>query len=447
MKEKKEVYKIKPLTEGKKNIIANLIEEYDIKTTEDIQEALKDLLGGTIKSMLEAEMDEHIGYRKYQHSDGTNYRNGTKKKNVRSTYGEFQVDIPQDRNSTFDPQIVKKRQKDISEIDHISSCFDISTSTSSLRSISFLITLSFNLIISSKYFSFISPLYFLSNSSITLGLLYRANRCIIVGDPLQVEPVMTVTSTLIRAIANKYRLNELKKEFNIAGKIFNYTSPSLSIQTLADYANLYYGKIGETEVGCPLVVHRRCLSPMFDISNKISYDNRMINKCMPDKVKVDYVLEKNDFLDVEGQEKGNGDHYVKKQGDKIIEIIKNSKVKVFEKNKNLYIISPFTTVINGLKKDIKKEFKDEKNINIWCDNCLGTVHKFQGKDADSVILLLGCDENSKTSAQWAAQQANILNVAATRAKKRFVIIGDYNIWGEFEFFKDAKEILDDFNKE
>ena len=78
MKEKKEVYKVKPLTEGKKNIIANLIEEYDIKTTEDIQEALKVLLGCTIKSMLEAEMDEHIGYEKYKHSDDNNYRNGTK---------------------------------------------------------------------------------------------------------------------------------------------------------------------------------------------------------------------------------------------------------------------------------------------------------------------------------------------------------------------------------
>lgn len=117
MKNKKEVYKVKPLTEAKKNIISTLIQEYDIKTAEDIQEALKDLLGGTIKSMLEAEMDEHIGYEKYQHSDGNNYRNGTKKKNVRSTYGEFQVEVPQDRNSTFDPQIVKKRQKDISEID------------------------------------------------------------------------------------------------------------------------------------------------------------------------------------------------------------------------------------------------------------------------------------------------------------------------------------------
>ena len=280
-----------------------------------------------------------------------------------------------------------------------------------------------------------------------MGLLYRANRCIIVGDPLQVEPVMTVTSTLIRAIANKYELNKLEKEFNIAGKIFNYTSPSLSIQTLADYANLYYGKIGETEVGCPLVVHRRCLSPMFDISNRISYDNRMINKCMPDKKPIDYVLEKNEFIDVKGQEAGNGNHYVKEQGDKIIEIIKdcieNREINVFDNFKNLYVISPFTTVINGLKNDIKKAFKDqdEKKVKDWCDNCLGTVHKFQGKEANSVILLLGCDNNSKSSAQWAAQAANILNVAATRAKKRFAIIGDLELWGKLNFFKDAKEIL------
>ena len=284
-----------------------------------------------------------------------------------------------------------------------------------------------------------------------MGLLYRANRCIIVGDPLQVEPVMTVTSTLIRAIANKYELNKLEKEFNIAGKIFNYTSPSLSIQTLADYANLYYGKIGETEVGCPLVVHRRCLSPMFDISNRISYDNRMINKCMPDKKPIDYVLEKNEFIDVKGQETGNGNHYVKEQGEKIIEIIKdcieNRGINVFENSKNLYVISPFTTVINGLKNDIKKAFKNEsEEVNNWCNTCLGTVHKFQGKEANSVILLLGCDNNSKSSAQWAAQAANILNVAATRAKKRFAIIGDLELWGKLNFFKDSKEVLDEFNK-
>lgn len=50
---KKNVHKVGPLTEGKKNIIASLLEEYDIESVEDIQEALKDLLGGTIKSMME----------------------------------------------------------------------------------------------------------------------------------------------------------------------------------------------------------------------------------------------------------------------------------------------------------------------------------------------------------------------------------------------------------
>ncbi|MDY2959503.1 MAG: IS256 family transposase [Hornefia sp.] len=117
MAKKKEVYHVKPLTEGKKNIIASLIEEYDIETADDIQEALKDLLGGTIKSMMEAEMDEHLGYESYERSKNDNYRNGTKRKKVRSNYGEFEIDVPQDRNSSFEPHVVKKRQKDISGID------------------------------------------------------------------------------------------------------------------------------------------------------------------------------------------------------------------------------------------------------------------------------------------------------------------------------------------
>lgn len=114
---KKEVYKVKPMTEGKKNIIQGLLEEYDIQTTDDIQEALKDLLGGTIQSMLEAEMDDHLGYGKYERSSEVNSRNGSKSKRVRSKYGEFDIDVPQDRHSTFEPQVVKKRQKDISAID------------------------------------------------------------------------------------------------------------------------------------------------------------------------------------------------------------------------------------------------------------------------------------------------------------------------------------------
>ncbi|MDT8718881.1 transposase, partial [Clostridium sp. 19966] len=66
------------LSEGKKNIIAALLDEYDIQSAEDIQDALKDLLGGTIQSMLEAEMDDHLGYAPYERSAGTNARNGKK---------------------------------------------------------------------------------------------------------------------------------------------------------------------------------------------------------------------------------------------------------------------------------------------------------------------------------------------------------------------------------
>ena len=62
-REKKPVHKVQ-MTEGKRQIIQQLLQEYDIETAEDIQAALKDLLGGTIKEMMEAEMDDHLGYEK-----------------------------------------------------------------------------------------------------------------------------------------------------------------------------------------------------------------------------------------------------------------------------------------------------------------------------------------------------------------------------------------------
>ena len=76
-REKKPVHKV-VMTEGKRNIIQQLLQEYDIETAEDIQDALKDLLGGTIKEMMEAEMDDHLGYQKSERSDSDDYRNGYK---------------------------------------------------------------------------------------------------------------------------------------------------------------------------------------------------------------------------------------------------------------------------------------------------------------------------------------------------------------------------------
>ena len=72
------------MTDGKRNIIRQLLEEYEIGSAQDIQDALKDLLGGTIKEMMESEMD---------------------------SYGSMKVEVPQDRNSTFEPQVVKKCRK------------------------------------------------------------------------------------------------------------------------------------------------------------------------------------------------------------------------------------------------------------------------------------------------------------------------------------------------
>lgn len=115
-RQKKPVHKVQ-MTEGKRNIIRQLLQEYDIESAQDIQDALKDLLGGTIKEMMEAEMDEHLGYEKSERSDNDDYRNGYKPKRVNSTYGSMEIQVPQDRQSTFEPQVVKKRQKDISDID------------------------------------------------------------------------------------------------------------------------------------------------------------------------------------------------------------------------------------------------------------------------------------------------------------------------------------------
>ena len=109
--------KREPMSEGKKNIIAELIEEYDIRTAKDIEDALRDLMGGTIQEMLETELDEHLGYSSYERSDSSNYRNGKKTKKIRGNLGETEIKVPQDRDGTFEPKVVKKRQKDISGIE------------------------------------------------------------------------------------------------------------------------------------------------------------------------------------------------------------------------------------------------------------------------------------------------------------------------------------------
>ena len=107
------------MSEGKKKIIAGLLEEYEIKSAMDLQNALKDLMGDTIQEMLESELEEDLGYERHEKTEEpkNNYRNGHKTKKLKSTMGELEISVPQDRNSEFEPKVVPKYKRDISEIE------------------------------------------------------------------------------------------------------------------------------------------------------------------------------------------------------------------------------------------------------------------------------------------------------------------------------------------
>lgn len=94
-----------------------LIKETKPKSAKDVQETLKDLFADKLKEMLEAELDEHLGYSKYDYKSTSNSRNGRSSKKVILNLGEFQLDVPRDRNSSFKPEVVKKNQTDISGIE------------------------------------------------------------------------------------------------------------------------------------------------------------------------------------------------------------------------------------------------------------------------------------------------------------------------------------------
>ena len=91
------------------------------------------MLGGTLKETMEAEMIRHRGYEKSERSNSDKARNGHKTKRVNSNYDNFSVEVPQDRKSTFAPQILPKRQKNISGIDRkIISMYGRGLSTSQI---------------------------------------------------------------------------------------------------------------------------------------------------------------------------------------------------------------------------------------------------------------------------------------------------------------------------
>ena len=102
--------------------------------------------------------------------------------------------------------------------------------------------------------------------------------------------------------------------------------------------------------------------------------------------------------------------------------------KILDKKEKdvVFVITPFSNVAYQLSRKLKNFFTrydaHGKPTNI------GTVHTFQGKEAPIVFFVLGADSQSAGAARWAVDAANIMNVAATRAKEEFYVIGDRKLY-------------------
>jgi len=268
-----------------------------------------------------------------------------------------------------------------------------------------------------------------------VGGLFRAKRAIFVGDPLQVEPVIQVED----------KLSEVLLEKNYISKSWN--SCKFSAQQIADRNNkwgTYFG-IGEHRiwVGAPLRVHRRCQNPMFNISNRIAYDDRMIyGKDNTHKSgKIEQIIGKSAWFDIESEAQKDS-HFVRKEADFLMKMLQRICKDEEFKNKlpSVYIISPFRSVAHETFKILSKNKKSwapagisEAELIVWLNRSIGTIHAFQGKEADTVFLILGGNISKPGAIVWVCEEPNILNVATTRAKNSFYIIGNSKIWNKGVF--------------
>ncbi len=107
------------MTRKNNSKLKELIAEYGIKDMNDVHEFVKMLTAETIQTALDSELDNELGYSKYDYKNKqtTNSRNGHSTKTVQGSMGELELQIPRDREGEFEPQLVKKHQTDISSIE------------------------------------------------------------------------------------------------------------------------------------------------------------------------------------------------------------------------------------------------------------------------------------------------------------------------------------------
>ena len=250
-----------------------------------------------------------------------------------------------------------------------------------------------------------------------MGSIMRAKRVLAVGDPIQIQPIIQLPERLIV---------ETCKQFNV--KRDNWSAPTASVQTLADRACEYQSVFEDgRRVGVPLLVHRRCQDPMFSVSNKIAYDGLMVHAVPPapeDTIRA--VLGASKWHHVSGS---GSEHWCPEEGEYVVEMLEElARQGIQGKDMDIFVITPFRKVANEMRNLLKKNktllsFLPEQ----FPKNNIGTIHTVQGRDAGTVIFLLGAP--SKASArQWAGTPVNLVNVAVSRAKRQLYVVGSRQAW-------------------
>lgn len=266
-----------------------------------------------------------------------------------------------------------------------------------------------------------------------VGALMRTSRAIVVGDPMQIEPVVVLPDQLTQAICRQFQVDPLL-----------YNAPEASVQTLADNATKYYAtfetRYGIRDVGVPLLVHRRCADPMFSISNEIAYENMMVQAKASRPSPIRDILGSSRWFDVEGQAQ---EKWCPEEGEKLLSLLQC--LKDHNCKPDFYVVTPFVVVQNHVREMLRNSDLAagwSKNPRTWVNEHVGTVHTVQGREAEAVFFILGAPDFQQRGARnWAGQSPNLLNVAATRAKEVFYVIGNRKLWKTAGVFQSLDKML------